>query len=652
MTDQARLKYLELLASEFPSITAASTEIINLSAVQNLPKGTEHFLSDIHGENEAFLHVLKNGSGSLRRKVDLIFKSSLMEKDKSTISTLIYYPQEKLKQLSKEMELNDEWYRITLFRLVQILRIVSSKYTRSKVRKALPSDFAYIIEELLHENEELENKTFYYQSIIDTIITTHQAEEFIIAIAKTIKDLNIDKLHIIGDIYDRGPGAHIIMDTLANYHDVDIQWGNHDIVWMGAGAGCESCIANVIRMCLRYGNMQTLENGYGISLLPLASLAMDVYGKDFSPQFIPKDFNEQEHTEYERLLLTRMHKAIAIIQFKLEGAIIKRRPEFKMKDRLLLDKINYDNGTVEIDGKSYQLNDTVFPTLDLKDPFKLTNKEQSVIEQLKASFMLSEKLQKHVRFLYAKGSMYLPYNGNLLFHGCIPMNSKGQFEDVSIADKTCNGKELMDHVELLARKGYFSKDNQEKLYGLDTIWYLWSGSNSPIFGKTKMATFERYFIDDKETHKEEKNCYYQFRDDEKSCRKILAEFGLPPESGFIINGHVPVKVRKGESPLKANGRLLVIDGGFSKAYHKQTGIAGYTLVYNSHGIMLCAHEAFQSKTTAIKKEIDIHSSTKFIVQAPERIRVKDTDKGHEIEKSIKDLQELIEAFRAGYIKEK
>ncbi len=652
MIEQDRLDYLELLAKDFPSIPAAATEIINLSAVLDLPKGTEHFLSDIHGEDEAFLHVLKNGSGSIRRKVDLIFKNTLLERDKSTLSTLIYYPQEKLKELSKKIELDSEWYRVTLFRLVQILRVVSSKYTRSRVRKALTNDFAYIIEELLHENEELENKTFYYRSIIDTIISTHQEEEFIIAIAQTIKDLNIDKLHIIGDIYDRGPGAHIIMDTLVNYNGVDVQWGNHDIVWMGAAAGCEACMANVIRTSLRYCNMQTLENGYGISLLPLASLAMDVYGDDLSEPFIPKYSTEQEHTEYEQQLLTRMHKAITIIQQKLEGAIIQRRPEFEMESRLLLDKIDFEKGTVKVEGKTYTLNDTKFPTIDPDNPFKLCDKEKAVVDQLKVSFMLSEKLQTHVRFLYMRGGMYRSYNGNLLFHGCIPMNEKGDFEDFTIAGKTCKGKEFMDHVSVITRQAYFSKKPEEKLYGQDTIWYLWSGANSPIFGKTKMATFERYFIDDKAAHHEEKNCYYRFRDDEATCRKILEEFGINPETGIIINGHVPVKVRKGESPLKANGKLLVIDGGFSKAYHAQTGIAGYTLVYNSHGMMLCAHEAFDSKETAVKEEIDIHSSTKFIVQAPERIRVRDTDRGKRIQKVIDDLSELISAFRGGYIMER
>jgi fructose-1,6-bisphosphatase-3 len=651
MINDERLNYLSLLSKDFPSIPAAATEIINLSAVLDLPKGTEHFLSDVHGEDEAFLHVLKNGSGSIRRKVDMIFKNTLLEKDKSTISTLIYYPQEKLKELAAKFELDEEWYRVTLFRLVKLLRVVASKYTRSRVRKALPKDFCYIIEELLHENEELENKSVYYRSIIDTILSTHQEEAFIIAIAQTIKDLNIDKLHIIGDIYDRGPGAHIIMDTLVNYNGVDVQWGNHDIVWMGAAAGCEACMANVIRTSLRYCNMQTLENGYGISLLPLASLAMDVYGDDLSEAFILKESSEQEHTEYERQLLTRMHKAISIIQQKLDGQIIMRRPEFEMGHRLLLDKLDLTAGTVEVEGKNYKLNDTFFPSIDKANPYQLCDKEQAVVDQLKVSFMLSEKLQKHVRFLYARGSMYRSYNGNLLFHGCIPLNKKGEFEDFTIAGKTCKGKAFMDHVALIARQGYFSKDAEDKLYGLDTIWYLWSGANSPIFGKDKMATFERYFIDDEATHKEEKNCYYRFRDDEATCRKILEEFGINPETGIIINGHVPVKVRKGESPLKANGKLLVIDGGFSKAYHKQTGIAGYTLVYNSHGMMLCAHEAFDSKVTAIKEELDIHSSTKVIVQAPERIRVRDTDRGKRIEKQNEDLSELIEAFRKGYIME-
>ncbi len=646
------LDYLKLLAQQYPSIHAASTEIINLTAILNLPKGTEHFLSDIHGEYEAFAHVLKNGSGSVRRKIDDVFSNTLLEREKKSLATLIYYPQRKLPLILKTVEDEEEWYRITFFRLVKICRVISSKYTRSKVRKALPKDFAYVLEELLHEQESLDNKLEYYQSIIDTIISTGRAKDFIIALSELTQRLIIDRLHIIGDVYDRGPGAHIIMDTLVQHHSVDFQWGNHDIVWMGAAAGSEACLANVIRICLRYSNMETLENGYAISMLPLASFAVDVYGDDPCQKFRPKLSGEEEYTENEIMLMARMHKAISIIQLKLEGQIIKRRSHYNMDERLLLDKVNLEKGTVCIDGKTYPLNDTNFPTLDPENPYALSEREEAVVERLKLSFMNSERLQEHVRFLYSKGSMYLVYNGNLLYHGCIPMHEDGSFMAFKVDNQEFAAREFMDRLERLARQGYFTTNDPElRQYGLDAIWYLWSGEQSPLFGKDKMATFERYFIDDKSTHTETKNAYYQLRDKPETARKILEAFGLDPKTAHIINGHVPVKVKKGESPIKAGGRLLVIDGGFSKAYQKQTGIAGYTLVSNSYGLLLVSHNPFESTQTAIEEETDIHSQMETLELHYSRIRVRDTDIGRDLKKSIADLEALLEAYRDGLIKE-
>ena len=646
------LQYLKLLARQYPTIQAASTEIINLSAILNLPKGTEHFLSDIHGEYEAFLHVLKNGSGSIKRKIDETFSESMLSKEKRSLATLIYYPEQKLASISNETANEEEWYKITLFRLIKMCRVVSSKYTRSKVRKALPDDFAYVIEELLHEQESIENRQEYYKSIINTIISSGRARPFIMAMSKLIQRLAIDHLHIIGDVYDRGPGAHIIMDTLIDYHSVDIQWGNHDIVWMGAAAGSEACIANVIRVGLRYSNLTTLEDGYAISLLPLATFAMDVYGDDPCPQFVPKPSDEREFSSSEKDLMAKMHKAIAIIQLKLEAQVIMRQPTYQMEQRLLLDKIDYDKQTIELNGKTYPLNNSNFPTIDPKKPYDLTPEEQTVVDKLRLSFLNSERLQKHVRFLYSKGSMYLCYNGNLLYHGCILMNEDGSLQTVEYDGKTLGPKELLDRVERLARQGYFTDDNpKQKQDGMDMMWYLWCGEISPLFGKDKMATFERYFIDDKETHAEKKNPYYKFRDKEETACKILEAFDLNPDTAHIFNGHVPVKVKKGESPIKAGGKLLVIDGGFSKAYQTQTGIAGYTLVYNSYGLLLASHRPFDSTSKAIKEELDIHSKAQILEINYNRIRVKDTDLGRELQQQVDDLNALLEAYREGYIKE-
>ena len=646
-----RTRYLELLAQQFPSIRAASTEIINLSAILELPKGTEHFISDIHGEYEPFLHVLKNGSGSIKRKIEEIFQDTMLDQEKRNLATLIYYPEKKITLILQKVENPSEWYRVTLFRLIKLCRVISSKYTRNKVRKALPPDFAYIIEELLHEQEGQTNRQEYYSSIIDSIIETGRSEAFITEMARLIQRLAIAHLHVIGDVYDRGPGAHIIMDKLLEYHSVDFQWGNHDVVWMGAAAGSDACITNVIRVSLRYSNMETLENGYAISMLPLVSLAMDIYGDDPCEQFRPKT-SGTSHTENELQLMAQMHKAITIIQLKLEGQIIDRRPQFQMQSRRLLDKINFEDGTINIDGTTYPLIDTHFPTLDPENPFRLSDQEKSLMNKLRLSFTNSERLQEHARFLYSKGSMYLTYNGNLLYHGCIPMTPHGKLRSFNFDGVNHSPREFMDRLERLARQGYFETENTEKRqYGLDTIWYLWSGAQSPLFGKSKMATFERYFINDPTTHKEEMNPYYDYRTDDKVVCKILEEFGLNPDNGHVINGHVPVKVKKGESPLKAGGKLLVIDGGFAKAYQSQTGIAGYTLIFNSYGLLLAAHHSFQSTQKAIEEASDIHSETEILEKNRKRIRVCDTDKGIEMKQRIDDLKDLLRAFRSGIIKE-
>ena len=644
------LSFLELLAQQYRSIQAASIAIINLSANLNLPKGTEHFISDVHGEYEAFLHVLKNGSGSIRRKIEEIFANSLLDKEKRNFATLIYYPEQKLPLILKEVPNKAEWYRITLFRLIKLCRSVASKYTRTAVREALPDDFAFIIEELLHEQEGLENKQQYYQSIIDTIISTDRANAFIVAMAELIQRLAIARLHVIGDVYDRGPGAHIIMDKLLDYHAVDVQWGNHDILWMGAAAGSEACLANVIRICLRYGNMETLENGYAVSLLPLASFAMEHYADDACARFFPKETAE-EFTPNELQLMSKMHKAITIIQLKLEAQIIQRRKQFVMKDRLLLDKIDFDKGAIRLDGQEHPLLDTHFPTVDPHDPYALTEKEQLVLEKLRLSFANSERLQRHVRFLYSKGSLYLIYNGNLLYHGCIAMKPDGSFASVRVDGKTYRAKEFMDRLDRLARQAYFASDPELKQYGMDVMWYLWSGDRSPLFGKEKMATFERYFLADPATHAEGKNAYYALRDKPETAVKILKEFGLDPKTARIINGHVPVQVKKGESPVKANGRLIVIDGGFSKAYQDKTGIAGYTLIHNSYGFLLASHAPFESTQKAIEQELDIHSKTEILAANYARIRVRDTDEGRHIQAKIHQLEALLAAYREGLIKE-
>lgn len=645
------LKYLKSLARQYSNIAAASTEIINLQAILNLPKGTEHFLTDIHGEYEQFAHVLKNGSGAVRRTIDEVFENALSNKDKKSLATLIYYPVEKLDIVISEEDNLEDWYKITLHRLVQITKKVASKYTRSKVRKALPKDFAYIIEELITEKADISDKEGYYNEIIHTIIRIGRAQDFIIALSNLIQRLVIDHLHIVGDIFDRGPGPHIILDTLINYHSVDIQWGNHDILWMGAACGQLACIATVIRIAARYGSLDTLEDGYGINLIPLATFALDTYSNTNCDTFSIK-YNTDYNTK-DLSLDMKIHKAIAIMQFKLEGQVIMKHPEFLMDDRLLLDKIDYEKKTVMAYGKEYPMNDTDFPTIDPKNPYALTPDEEQVMERIRQAFLKCEKLQKHVRFLYSNGGLYKVYNSNLLYHGCMPMDGEGNFLSVDVDGKDYQGKQLYDILDNYARKGYYAKnDPAEMRKAQDYIWYIWAGPNSPVFGKDKMTTFERYFIEDKETHKETKNAYYSLLDREDILNKILDEFELDTRKSHIVNGHVPVELKKGESPIKCDGKLLIIDGGFSKAYQSKTGIAGYTLVANSHGMRLVAHEPFESMEAAVLHESDIFSDSTVIEVAPVRIRVSDTDIGRELKDQIKQLELLLQAYQDGIIVEK
>ncbi len=648
--DNMELVYLKGLAKQFPTIASASTEIINLEAILNLPKGTEHFLTDIHGEYEQFNHVLKNGSGSVRRKIDEEFGNTMSLRDKKSLATLIYYPVEKLEIIMEEEENLEDWYKITLHRLVQMTKRVSSKYTRSKVRKALPKDFAYVIEELITEKEEVQDKEAYYNGIINTIIKIGSAPQFITALCNLIQRMVVDHLHIVGDIYDRGKGPHVIMDTLTKYHSVDIQWGNHDVVWMGAASGHPACIATVIRIAARYGNLDTIEEGYGINLIPLVTFALKTYENVNCDRFAIKYGEDYNVNDLEMDM--KIHKAISVLQFKLEGQIIKRRPDFHMDDRLLLDKIDYSKKTVVIYGKEYPMLDTEFPTIDPDDPYSLTDEEAQVVARLKDAFRHSEKLQRHVKFLFSKGGLYKVHNSNLLYHGCVPMDEEGNFSKVSVYGKEYSGKELYDVLDSYARKGFYSQDKKEKLKGQDIIWYIWAGPNSPVFGKDKMTTFERYFVEDKETHKEKKNSYYRLMDNEEVLNHILEEFGLNTETSHIVNGHVPVELKKGETPIKCKGKLLIIDGGFSKAYHDKTGIAGYTLVANSHGMCLVSHDLFESKESAIRNESDIFSDSIVVETAPHRIRVADTDIGIELRTSIEQLENLLKAYHDGIIVEK
>lgn len=646
-------QYLRILSRQFPNVASTATEIINLQSILSLPKGTEHFLSDIHGEHEQFAHVLKNGSGAVKRKIDEEFGNMLSEKEKRDLATLIYYPKERMRMIEqsewgKSME---DWYVVMINRLIQVCKSAASKYTRSKVRKALPKDFAYVIEELITGRRDHGDQEDYFNEIIHTVIRIGKAPELITALSTTISRFVVDHLHIVGDIYDRGPGPHICMDTFMNYHSVDIQWGNHDVVWMGAATGQLACIANVLRFSARYGNLDILEDGYGINLLPLFKFAMDTYKEDPCDCF-KLHYREGEYDLANAEIDRKMHKAIAVIQFKVEGQLIKDHPEFHMEDRLLLDKMDLTRGVITIQGKEYELLDKNFPTVKPDDPYALSAEEADVLDKLRNGFIKCEKLQEHVRFLYRKGGLYKTYNNNLLFHGCVPLDDNGQLKEVEINGKKYKGRALYDALEQLLRQGYYSVDVEEKKRGMDMIWYTWCHSNSPVFGKDKMATFERYFIAEKETHVEKKNPYYTWYDRDETVTMLLKEFGLESPESHIINGHVPVEAKKGELPIKCGGRLIVIDGGFSKAYQPKTGIAGYTLTFNSYGFLLAAHEPFESVEKAVETGSDIHSDTVLVQHVDRRKTVADTDNGQNIKQTIKELEELLEAYRTGLLVEK
>ena len=654
--------YLQLLSQSFPTIADAAKEIINLEAIMNLPKGTEHFLADLHGESEAFQHVLKNASGNIKRKVNELFGNTIRESEKKELCTLIYYPEEKLELIKAQETDLDDWYRITIHQLVRVCRDVSSKYTRSKVRKSLPEDFSYIIEELLHERTDDIDKAAYVAVIVNTIISTGRADDFICAICNVIQRLAIDQLHILGDIYDRGAGAHKIMDTLRQYHSWDIQWGNHDILWMGASAGNDACICNVLRLCLRYANLSTIEE-YGINLVPLATFALEVYGDDPCEEFIPRLLPGNEMDEKTRQLTAKMHKAIAVIQFKEEAQIFKRHPEWHMENRCLFDHVDYEKGICELGGHEYEMGSCHFPTIDPADPNKLTDEETLLMQKLHHSFRISEKLHKHIRTILSHGCMYAIHNSNLLFHASIPLNDDGSLKEVEIyPGKKYAGKDLMHNIGMLIRAAFQTNsasgelaaapDEYPREYARDYFLYLWCGTNSPLFDKSKMATFERYFLKDEETFKEEKGNYFKLRNSEEVCDRILDAFEVKGENRHIINGHVPVHASKGENPIKAGGRLMVIDGGFSEAYHKETGIAGYTLVYHSRGFQLVQHEPFTSARDAIVRETDIKSTKQIVEMSAHRILVADTDKGEELRAQVRDLKELLYAYRHGIITEK
>ena len=648
------LRYLHLLSNTYPTVADAASEIINLEAIQNLPKSTEHFLADLHGEHEAFIHVLKNASGNIKRKVGEIFGNTIRETEKKELCTLIYYPEQKLELIKAAEEDLDDWYRITIHQLVRVCRDVSSKYTRSKVRKNLPEEFSYIIEELLHERTDDQDKAAYVAVIVDTVISTGRADDFIVAICNVIQRLAIDQLHILGDIYDRGPGAHIILDTLRQYQSWDIQWGNHDILWMGAAAGNDACICNVLRLSLRYANLATLEEGYGINMVPLATFALEVYGDDPCEEFIPKLLKDDGRLdEKTRHLIAKMHKAIAVIQFKTEAAIFNRRPEWQMNDRNLLEHIDFTNQTCTIDGKEYAMKSCHFPTISADNPNALTPEEDTLMKKLHHSFRVSEKLRKHIRTILSHGCMYTICNQNLLFHASIPLNDDGTLKNVEILGKSYAGKELMSYIGQLVRAAFQSDTPADlKEYAKDYFLYLWCGKDSPLFDKSKMATFERYFLTDKSTYQEEKGNYFKLRNSEDVCDRILDAFEVTGANRHIINGHVPVHASKGENPIKAGGKLMVIDGGFSEAYHSETGIAGYTLVYHSRGFVLVQHEPFTSAQDAILRGTDIKSSTQIVEMSAHRMLVADTDKGEELRSQISELKDLLYAYRHGIIKEK
>lgn len=653
--NEMELKYLKSLAANYPTVASATTALINTHAILNLPKGTEHFITDLHGEYEQVLHTLRTGSGAIRGKIEDVFGSTISNRDKKRLAALIYYPDRKIKDVLEEYgedpEYMEDWYKIMLNRLIMVAKECAHKHTRTKFRQYFPKDYAYILEELLSENNKVQTKKAYYNDIIDTIVRIDIAKEIIISLCDLIQRIVVDHLHVIGDIFDRGPGAHIIMDHLMEHHNVDIQWGNHDMVWMGAASGHEACIANVIRLSARYNNLATLEEGYGINLIPLARFAMETYVDD--PCTIFKLHAKEEELEKDEIQLNmKMHKAIAIIQFKLEGQLIKRRPEFGMEKRNLLNKIDYERGVLLLDGKEYELKDKSFPTIDPQDPYKLSVEEEAIMKRLKKAFMKCEKLQKHVHFLFAHGGLYLCYNNNLLYHGCVPLNEDGTFRRVRFGDKEYYGKALYDVLEKFARNGYYNiEDEETHSFGKDIMWYVWSNENSPVYGKEKMATFERYFVDDKELQHEKKDFYYQLIGNEEVVDRILTEFGMDPDTCHIINGHMPVQLKKGESPVHCNGKVLIIDGGFSKAYQGKTGIAGYTLVYNSWGLTLVAHEAFTNMEDVVKRGVDAHESTQFVHRYAKRMLVGDTEVGKVLKEMITDLEMLLRAYRSGLIQE-
>jgi len=648
------LRYLKLLAQKYPTVQAASTEIINLQAILNLPKGTEHFISDIHGEYEAFLHILNSCSGVIKEKIDEVFASSISKAERDQLATLIYYPQEKLELVAQQETDLDEWYRITLHRLIEVCRLVSSKYTRSKVRKALPKDYAYIIDELLHTRYDEADKKEYFENIISTILSIGRAPSFITALCQVIKRLAVDHMHIVGDLFDRGPRADIILDSLMDYHSVDIQWGNHDILWMGAASGSRTLVATVLSNSIHYNNLEVIETGYGISLRPLSIFANEVYQNCDTHRFAVKLTGEdKEHiSQKDQLLSARMHKAITVILFKLEGQKILRHPEYGMEDRLLLDKIDYANRCITIGGVTYPLEDCDFPTVDPADPYTLTEEENQVIDQLTASFRRSEKLQKHVRFLYSKGSMYLCYNGNLLFHGCIPMTADGKLMSFTIGGHERSGRDFLNYAEKAARKAYYdAPGSTERQLGMDFLWWLWAGRNSPIFGRDRMTTFERRLIKDESAWTEPKNSYYALYQDPTVCDMLLKEFGLEGPHCHIINGHIPVKAKKGESPIKGGGKLVVIDGGFCKAYQPTSGIAGYTLIFNSWCFRIVSHQPFAGQQDAIENNHDIANSSDVFERLGSRMRISQTDIGHTLQAQSDDLCLLLEAYRSGAVTE-
>ena len=648
------LRFLKVLARQYPTIQSASTEIINLQAILNLPKGTEHFMSDLHGEYEAFLHIMGNASGAIREKVDLLYQNTLSQAQRAALATLIYYPEQKLKEVKEETPQEElgEWYRLTLGRLVEVCRLVASKYTRSKVRKALPPDFEYIIDELLHTTYDERNKGRYYENIIATIIEIERGDAFIAALCGTIKRLVIDRLHIVGDIYDRGPRADIVMDSLMAHHCVDIQWGNHDVLWMGAAAGSRTCIANVLNNSITYNNLEVVENGYGISLRPLALFAAETYGGRDMAAFLPKGEATRGYSPKDIHRVACMHKAIAVIQFKLEGQIILRNPGFLMGERMLLHKIDRERGTVRLDGRNVPLKDTDFPTVDPADPYALSEEEARVMEQLKFSFLQSEKLQRHVRFLYAKGGLYKCFNDNLLLHGCVPLREDGSFLPFSCEGEELAGRAFLDYAEGVARQGYYAQPHSpQRQQGKDYLWYLWCGKNSPLFGRERIATFERLLCDDERTWEEPKNPYYLLYERPDICEKILREFGLGGPGSHIVNGHVPVRTKDGENPVKAGGKLIVIDGGFCQAYQPKTGIAGYTLIYNSYGLRIVSHSPFEGVKEAIRQDRDILSTTVLTQATEHRIQVGETDVGQEIRENIDGLRKLLAAYRMGLIKQ-